>query len=83
MTIGPVDLEDLDPCIYEVPGKTCAIGAGALHAHPGDRAKGLEPRDKRSMALCGRVEALGVENLAHFTRSLPDMDILWGCPCRR
>ena len=44
LSVGPVDLDDLDAGPAQVTGQTRAIRAGALHADLGDVAKALEPR---------------------------------------
>ena len=78
LTIGSVDLDDLDAHPAQVAGQSGPIGTGALDADLGDVAEALEPREQGLVA--GRIggEALGAEQSTQRVEGRSNMDVAMG-----
>ena len=75
LAVGPVDLDHLDAGASEEPPEPGSIGAGALHAHLGDRPESSHPLEQCRVALGRGHERLHSEHAADGVQGRGHMDI--------
>ena len=75
LAVGPVDLDHLDAGASEEPSEPGSIGAGALHAHLGDRPESAHPLEHGRVALGRGHERLHSEHAADGVQGRGHMDI--------
>jgi hypothetical protein len=83
LTVGPVDLDDLDAGGIQVPGQPGAIGARALHADPGHLTEGTHPGQQLSIAGSAGRKRLDAQQAADIVQGRGDMDVQVGVDSAR
>lgn len=78
MTVGAVDLHDLDAVALEVTGEPGAVGTGALDTNSRECAEPLQPMLEVRVALRVDLEGRRVEDFASFIHNGRHVDVLVG-----
>ena len=75
LTVGPVDLENLDVMIEEEPGQARAIRAGALHPDPLDAPEVAQPGEQLLVTGGRGGELTNTEQTPDRIQRGGDMDV--------